>query len=146
MRDIVTPPAQALVDIIAGLEVDGLRFTGLLWERKSFDQLPVGTVGTPTLRRTDPDEPESQLLTTDWQITYLVNLYFDLDDEAVRQAQMVAALVDFTAAIDADPSLNSTVFDSAVIEAVPFVEREGRSTIGYQIVVATLQLVHPDAP
>ncbi len=143
----ITSPAEALVAIIEGLPPAGVPFNGYLWEPKEI-RPPAGSVGTPTLRRRAPDQAESQLATDDWYLDLLVSLYFDLEGDAQKvQADMVSALVSFTAAIDADPSLGGTVLDSGVISAVPFHEDgRNRPLIGYEITVATLSLITPDAP
>lgn len=140
MSDPLRSPAEALVAII-----ERLGFRGELWEPQTI-RLPAGTVGTPTLRRRAPDDRESQLLTNDWWVEFTVSLYFDLRDAQKAQQGMVDGLLAFTRAIDADPSLALTVLDAAVTSAVPFVEKDrNRPLVGYEITVATLSLVNPDA-
>lgn len=138
LPDLQTP-AEALVAIISE-HVDG--FTGVLWERRAFDSPRPAAVGVPTFRRRQPDEAESQLGSTDWALEYPISFYLSFENATADQGRMVTALQQFGAAIDADPSLDGTVFDSAITEGVPFVEQDNdRPQGGYQVTVAALKLV-----
>lgn len=131
----ITEIAKALVAVIEGIGLEEH-----LWEPKTL-RPPAGSVGIPTLKRTPPDEPESQLYSDDWNLDFTVSLYFDLAKASIQQ-DMVDALEAFTDAIDADHSLNGTVFDAAVGEAVPFVEKDRkRPLVGYEITVSVIRLV-----
>lgn len=140
MSGPIQSPAEALVAVITSIGLDAE-----LWEPPTI-RPPMGTVGTPSVRRTPPDQAESQLSTNDWYVDYLVSLYFDITRAQAAQQRMVTALIDFTEAIDADPSLAGTVFEAAVTSAEPFFEDgRNRPLIGYQITVATLSLINPDS-
>jgi hypothetical protein len=132
----LTPIAQALVAVIKGIGLNEY-----LWEPKDL-RPPAGSVSIPTLERTEPDGAESQLHADDWDLGFTVSLYFDLAHVAKAQQAMVDALEAFVDAIDADHSLDGTVFDCAVTDAVPFVERDRkRPLVGYEITVAVELLV-----
>lgn len=133
-----TEPAQALVGICD--EVDG--FAAYLWERETFDQIPAIAVGVPEFRRRDLDDAESQLGTLDYFFVFPVSLYVELANAVRDQQRIVDGLQAIAVAIDADPSLRGTVFDSAIDEGTPFVEPDRRRPLaGYQITVAALKLV-----
>src|SRR4051812_18498217 len=97
-----TTIAEALVAVVKGIGLEEH-----LWEPKDLAP-PAGSVGVPALRRTGPDETESQLSTDDWYLDYTVSLYFDLAHVAKAQQAMVDAVESFIDAIDADPSLDGT--------------------------------------
>lgn len=133
---IITPIAEAIVDLL-----EGIRLAAHLWEPKDLAP-PAGAVGVPTLKRTPPDEAESQLGADDWNLDFTVSLYFDLVDAAKTQQAMADALSAFTAAVDADRSLGGTAFDASVTEAVPFVEKDRKRPLaGYEVTVAVVRLV-----
>ena len=134
----ITEVANALVAVIKGIEgIEG----AYLWERKDI-KVPAGSVGVPTLERTDVDEAESQLGTDDWKLEFPVSLYFDLADVAKSQQSMVDALEAFTNAIDADQSLGLPTVEASVNDAQPFAERDRkRPLVGYEITVSVLRLV-----
>lgn len=136
----ITGPAKALVEILDG----AAGFTAYLWERENFDRLPAVAVGVPAFKRHGPDEAESQLGTLDWEIEYPISFYVDLANATDDQQRMVDGLQAIAVALDADPTLGDTVFDSGITEATPFVEEErARPLAGYQVTVAALKLVEP---
>jgi hypothetical protein len=141
-----TEAAQALVDIFGPKKNEGAveGFAAYLWERETFDTLPAIAVGVPEFRRRELDEPESQLHTLDYFFQYPVSLYVDLAKVQRDQQKMVDGLQAIAVAIDADPGLNGTVFDSAITEGTPFIEEERRRPLaGYQITIAAQKLVLP---
>lgn len=112
-----------------------------LWEPKDL-RPPAGAVGVPVIKRTPPDEADSQLGTVDWILDYTVSLYFDLANVAKAQQAMVDAVEDFIDVVDADPSLGGNALEASVTNAEPFVERDRkRPLVGYEITVSVIRLV-----
>jgi hypothetical protein len=141
-----TEPAQALVNIFGASKETGVveGFAAVLWERETFDQMPAIAVGIPVFRRRDLDQAESQLGALDYFFDYPVSLYVDLENALRDQQKMVDGLQAIAVAIDEDPGLNGTVFDSAISEGTPFIEEGRRRPLaGYQITVTTQKLVQP---
>lgn len=137
-----TEAAQALVDMFNDLEAG---FTAYLWERENFDSIPAVAVGIPVFKRRDLDEAESQLMTLDYFFEYPVSFYVELTNSLEDQQKMVDALQAIAVAIDADPSLGGTVFDTAITEGTPFIEQDRAVPLaGYQITVATQKLIDPN--
>lgn len=134
-----TEIAEALVECLKGI---GLREgQAHLWEPKDLTP-PAGAVGVPAIKRTPPDEAESQLMTDDWELDYTVSLYFDLANVALAQQSMTDKVEAFIKAIDADPSLGGLVLEASVTEAVPFIERDRkRPLVGYECTVSVTVLV-----
>jgi hypothetical protein len=132
----VTEIAEAIVAVIAGI---GLK--KYLWEPKDLKP-PAGAVHVPHIKRTKPDEAESQLGSDDWDLDFTVSLYFDLAEAAKAQQSMVDAVERFIDAIDEDPSLGGVVLEASVTDAVPFIERDRpRPVVGYECTVSVLRLV-----
>jgi hypothetical protein len=141
-----TEPAEALVEIFGSKKNTGAvpGFATYLWERETFDSMPAIAVGIPEFRRRELDEAESQLHSLDYFFLYPVSLYVDLEKAQTSQQKMVDALQAIAVAIDADPGLKGTVFDSAITEGTPFIEEGRRRPLaGYQITIAASKLVQP---
>ncbi len=134
---VITPIAEALVAIIESIDLKGE-----LWEPKTVSP-PAGAVGVPVIRRTNPDEAESQLHSDDWFLDFGVSLYFDLAKAQPAQQGMVDAAEAFIAAIDADTSLGiDPLLEAKVTDCQPFVEQDRRRPLcGYEITVSTHRLV-----
>lgn len=76
------------------------------YEPRDLDSLPALTIDGPTdFNRTEPDEPESQLGSNDWRLTYLVRIYVACDDPETASTESRAILGQVIAAIDADRTL-----------------------------------------
>jgi hypothetical protein len=141
-----TEAAQALVDLFGKKKSNGAveGFAAVLWERENFDAMPAIAVGIPVFRRRQLEEAESQLHTLDYFFDYPISLYVDLENALRDQQKMVDGLQAIAQAIDSDPSLGGTVFDSAITEGTPFVEEGRRRPLaGYQITLETQKLVQP---
>lgn len=111
--------ATALAAIAAGIvtaagTVSGVKVYG--YEPRDLDSLPAVTVLGPTaFERTAPEESESQIGSTDWNLTYTVRLYVanDNPDEAMTSAR--SYLGQLIAAIDADRDLSlGYVLDASI--------------------------------
>lgn len=73
---------------------------------RDVDSLPAVTIDGPTaFTRTDPDEPESQLGSYDWRMSFELTLYVGLDDPEQATVDARAILGQLIAAIDADSNL-----------------------------------------
>lgn len=139
---IIEPTADLLAALAETVNVTMSNGTqalkGYTYEPSLFDNVPAAAVGVPVVRRSSLDEGERELGSDDWFLEYPVGLYFDLDEAAKSQGQMVEALEAFTKAIDADPSLGSALIDDCKLtSAEPFVEdgRE-RTLCGYLCTVS----------
>lgn len=76
------------------------------YEPRDLDSLPALTIDGPTdFARSEPDEPESQLGSNDWRLTYLVRIYVPLGDPETASDESRAILGQVIAAIDADRTL-----------------------------------------
>lgn len=120
---ILSPLADTIADFIsdiAGLDTD---VVGEKWDpgMAGMDSLPRGVVGTPSIRRTDPDGPEPQMGSDGWYMEYPVTLFFDMSEAKFTQEQAVETVEAFIRAVDTDPSLGDpqVVNDAVVIEATP---------------------------
>ena len=139
---IIEPTADllaALAETVSVTMSNGTKaLKGYTWEPREFDAVPAAAVGPPTVRRTGLDEGERELGSDDWFLEYPVGLYFDLDEAAKAQGQMVEALEAFTKAIDDDPSLGAALVDDCkVTNAEPFVEDgRNRTLCGYLCTVS----------
>lgn len=77
------------------------------YDLREVDTLPALVIGGPLdFSRAQPDEPESQLGSYDWRLTYEVNLYVQLDDPEQASTEARSILGQVIAAIDADETLD----------------------------------------
>lgn len=140
---VLDPIAGALESLIEGIAGLPFPINAMKWERLELDPLPAATVHVPQIERTAVGEAELQLGSLDWQLSYTVSLYFDLDDAVTAQARMVEYVEAFIKAVDQNPTLGlATVDEAKVVSAVPFHERERRRPLaGYECEVQLLALV-----
>ena len=133
--DIITPLAEQVAEFITAMTgvSTGHQVTGYVWERKAYDaKLPVGVVGLPIIRRTQPGDRESEIGLDDWGFEFPVGLLFEYDESVAVQQLAVEVVEKFISAVDADPALgtangdgNVIVYDdSSVVEAEPEVYLE----------------------
>lgn len=143
--------AQALADLAATdvqftLPTGGTYTTttiGYVWAPKTITP-PCAVVEMPAVRRADPEEPESQLGTNDWEVDFPVVFYFDLADPEYSQQQAVATVEAFIQAVDEDGNLGfPTVLDTKVVETGPpeIMGDQTRAQIVYPTRVSLLKLV-----
>lgn len=86
------------------------------YEPRDLDVLPAVTIDGPTdFTRRGVDEPESQLGSFDWRLTYTLRIYVAADDPKVASDDSRAILGQVIAAIDADQSLAGTAEIDAVL-------------------------------
>ena len=122
--------AQTLVDTIDGLSVtftDGdstdhtVTVKGYKWAPRDLDGTgPWGVVEMPAVERIGLDEAETQLGTDDWTVEFPVVFYCALDEARYAQAQIVAVVEEWIAAIDSNPfAADASVDDITVIDAGP---------------------------
>lgn len=136
-----TAPAQALVDI-CNESVEG--FTAYLWERTNFDDMPAIAVGIPKLKRVPLDEAEPQLGALEYRLSFPITFNLELARDFDDQQLLVDGLLALSLAIDDDPGLRNTVFDSAIEDGQPFVaEERAVPLIGYMVRVEVSKLVQP---
>lgn len=112
------------------------------WLPRDFENLPVAAVGVPDVQRVGLDQPEMQLGSSEWQITYPVSIYFDMTEVAQMQALAVEAAELFVKAIDNDSQLSGAVDDAKVVRVTAFVEPDRRRPLaGYECTVEILKQV-----
>ncbi len=76
------------------------------YEPRDLDTLPAVTIeGPSSFERTPPDEPESQLGSYDWRLSYTVRIYVAADDPEQAADDSRAILGQVIAAVDADRDL-----------------------------------------
>lgn len=142
---ILDPTAALIATVISGLAVTppvkayaaDPGFAGL-------DSLPAGVVGVPQIDRSDVEERESQLGTSDWRIIWPVMLAFDLANAAAAQAHATQTVEAFIQAIDtATLSVSdATIEDAKVVSAVPDeVEDAARPLLVYDCRLVVLKFV-----
>jgi hypothetical protein len=93
------------------------------------------------VRRTGIDEPEEQLGSDDWTLTFPVELLVDLAVAERDQLRIVDLLEAVVAAVDANPSLGFPIVDdSKVVAAVPAFDltEEARPLLTYDLEVQVL--------
>lgn len=124
--EILDPVAETIASFITDLDITDRVVTGYKWQRAMWDaKLPVGEVGVPTIRRTEPGEAESQMGSDDWYLEYPIGLYVELAESVSAQALAVGIVEKFIRAVDANPSLGDpTIHHASVIEAEPEVLAE----------------------
>lgn len=136
----LTPPAQALVDVLNAISV-----TGHLWSPKTLSGPgPHGVVGIPSVERTPIEERESQLGADDWTLSYPVVLYFELNDITTAQLAGVDKVEEFITAIDQNAGLGGQCIEAKVTRSEPvIVEGAGNAKphLTYECTVDVLRLV-----
>jgi hypothetical protein len=142
----IEPVAAALVGLINTVTVTAgsgsVTLVGYQQEPKEFDRLPAGTVSTPEITRVPVGEPELQMGSTEWHLSYRVSLYFEITDPVETQSQMKEAVEAFIKAVDANGQLGGLADDSKVTNSVPFYEdNRNRPLVGYECTVMVLKMV-----
>lgn len=107
-------------------------------------QLPALVVGFPTLRRQGVEEPESEVGSNDWRLSYPVSLFFDLHKAEVTAERILEALEQLVEAIDNPDTweADQSIIDWALTVAEPVeILDESRSLMSYECRVELLKLV-----
>jgi hypothetical protein len=141
---VITPVADRLKAVLEGLAVTPV-VTAYRWTPPRLGGTgPFGVVELPRIERTGVDEPERELGSDDWLITYPVVLYVDLKDPDRDQERAVELLEAFTAALDENPSMgDATIDDTKVTAGDPSVDLigESRPMLAYECEVQVLKRV-----
>lgn len=112
------------------------------WLPRDFENLPAAAVGLPDVVRVGLDQPEMQIGSSTWEITYPVSIYFDISEAQQMQALAAEAAELFIKAIDNDSQLSGTVDDAKVTAVTPFVEpQRKRPLAGFECTVEILKQV-----
>lgn len=141
---ILTPVANALAAILATIDLtpqvnvvwgtsDEKR-----WAPAMIAATPAVVINVPSVRRTGLDEPERELGSDDWLLTFALDLYVDLKVPGRDQQRAVELLEAVTAAIDANPTLGlPTIDDTKVVSAEPAqdLSDEARPLLTYDLEV-----------
>lgn len=103
-----------------------------VYEPRDLDTLPAVTIEGPVeMRRSEPDEGESQLGSDDWRMAFTVRLYVNAEDRETAATDSRALLGQVIAAIDADRDLGGEAeIDSSL----------SRGELGYTPEDATRQM------
>lgn len=141
---ILDPVAVLIANVIAGLAVTPT--VKAHWPDPGLagvDQLPAGVVGAPDIDRVGIEEPDPQIGSAGWTITYPVALLFDLGDTVTAQAQALQTVEAFIKAIDTMTLSvsDATIEDSRVLNARVSVEDAARPLLIYDCAVAVLKFV-----
>lgn len=144
MPDAIQPIADAIAELARTI---GLTVPDDTWTVGHVHP-PAAEIELPDVRRTAPEESESQLGWDDWDLDFPVTIWVDLTKPTEAQKRLKNYLEAFIAAVDADRSLglstNPQVVDSSVLSAERvYAVGEGRSRalVGYETVVAVQALV-----
>jgi hypothetical protein len=145
---VLDPIAAALKAKLAALTLSAFTSGGskalkaYQWIPREFENLPAAAVGLPDVQRVGLDQPEMQIGSSEWQITYPVSIYFDVAEVSQMQALAAEAAEAFIRAIDNDSQLSGTVDDAKVVAVKPFVEPDRRRALaGYECTVEILKQV-----
>ena len=109
--------ATAVADVIteAAVTRHGQPLKVYSYAPRDLDTLPAFTVYGPTaMRRRGAEEPESELGSYDWLISFELRLYVALDDPETAWGDVRAMVGQIIAALDADSQLGGLALDSVV--------------------------------
>lgn len=123
----VAAAAVAAIDTAAITSL-GATLKVYAYDLRDLDSLPAVTLNGPvSFTRADPDEPESQLGSADWRMTFDLMLYVALDDPETAATEYRSVLGQVIAAIDADATLGGTALIGASVAdgALEYAEQEG---------------------
>jgi hypothetical protein len=137
---VITPLAQALSALLQGIDFQPA-VTAYWPAPSSAIKPPAAVIDIPEVRRTGIDEPEEQLGSDDWTLTFPVELLVDLAVAERDQLRIVDLLEAVVAAVDANPSLGFPIVDdSKVVAAVPAFDltEEARPLLTYDLEVQVL--------
>ena len=116
----VTEIAEAIVAALAAVNIslDGNALKVYDHEPRDLDTLPAVTLeGPTTFRRPSAEEPQSQLGSYDWYLSWAVRIYVAFEDPAKAAYDTRYLLAQVFDALDADRSLSGTAeIDSALHE------------------------------
>jgi hypothetical protein len=122
---VLDPLAGALVDLLEALDVSE-QVKGYKWEpgMTGFDRLPAAVVGIPSVQRVGVDEPESQLGSRDWFVSYPVDVYVRLDNSPAAAALAVEIVEALIVSIDTESlqAADGTVLDAKVTQSEPVLD------------------------
>jgi hypothetical protein len=144
---VIVPLADALKQMLEGLDF-APAVKAYRWAPSMVATVPAAVIDIPEVRRTGIDEPEEQLGSDDWTLTFPVELLVDLAVADRDQTRVVELLEAFIAAVDANPSLGFPIVeDSKVVAGTPGYDlsEEARPLLTYDCEVQVLVRV-PTAP
>jgi hypothetical protein len=113
---VIVPLADALHALLEGLDFQPT-VKAYRWAPSMVGDVPAAVIDIPEVRRTGVDEPEEQLGSDDWTLTYPVELLVDLAVAETAQTRAVELLEAFIAAVDANPSLGFPIVDDSKVTA-----------------------------
>jgi hypothetical protein len=113
---VIVPLADALKQMLEGLDF-APAVKAYRWAPSMVATVPAAVIDIPEVRRTGIDEPEEQLGSDDWTLTFPVELLVDLAVADRDQTRVVELLEAFIAAVDANPSLGFPIVDDSKVVA-----------------------------
>lgn len=125
---LVTSVGSAVTAVVASMVVNGSQVTAYDYEPGHEGMtLPAGTVAFLSLTRPLLGDGESILGTDDWDASWRVRLYLDLDSAQTAERVTREMAADVVLAFDSDRSLGGLVLDSVIrsVDAfVPLTDRD----------------------
>lgn len=106
--------AKATLDD-ADITLDGNALRVYATEPRDLDRLPAVTIRFASFTRRQPDDPEWELGSALWDLTYAIDVLTPLDDPARGQEGMHTVLSGVIDAIDDDPSLGGAVYEALLV-------------------------------
>jgi hypothetical protein len=115
--DIATIETQ-IIAVLGAITVDSLAIKTYDHEPPDLDRLPAITLYPPDLERAQPDQVDKAPMgTVGWTLSWKLRIYVKLENAKRAQDQLKAIVGDAIKAIDANPSLNSALFETRLVKA-----------------------------
>lgn len=115
---LVTSIADAITTVLASLQANGVSLTAYDHEPGAEGMsLPAGTVTLLSLDRPLLHEGESAMGTDDWDTTWRVRLYIDLDDARLMERTLETLAADAVLAFDNDQTLAGLAIEARITKA-----------------------------
>lgn len=141
---IIQPVADRLKTLLEGLALPtSLKVPASGWQRDHLAKLPAAEIELPDIGRTDIEEAESQLGSNDWDLDFVVSLWFDLREPTVAQQRLAEAIEKWVAAVDGESWASVPgVLEAKVLRAERVYQLEKQRTlVGYETTVRVFRLV-----
>lgn len=115
---LVTSIADAIYAVLGTLQANGTAITAYDYEPGHEGmELPASTVTLLSLDRPLLHDGESTMGTDDWDTTWRVRLYIDLDDARLMERTLETLAADVVLAFDNDQTLGGIALEARVTKA-----------------------------